>query len=73
MSMIKATTRLKDKRLERGLTQKQLAEKIGVSWRVVQHWERYGLGRAKASSVKKVADFFGCRMEDLLEQDGDCE
>lgn len=64
-------SRLKEKRTDLGLTQKQLAERARVSWRTVQVWESSGTATAKAGALKRVADVLGCNMEELV--DGELE
>lgn len=54
-------------RKKRKLTQKQLAEKIGIS---NQHISRYENGTLvpKADVLQKIADEFGVSMEYLMER-----
>ena len=52
-------------RIERGLTQAQLAERIGCPQSSVSRWEQSG----KAPGTKyliKIAEVFGCRLDELL-------
>lgn len=55
---------LKDRRLAAGLTQKRLADKIGVSLPTYQQWES---GRFWPTSVHlpQMASILGCTIEDL--------
>ena len=52
-------------RLEKGLTQKKLAEKIGVSTQAVSKWER-GLGCPDISLLPDLSRELGVMAEDLL-------
>lgn len=47
--------RLKEIRLEKGLTQKQLAQSLEVSPQMVLSWEK-GLRNPKESTLKKIAN-----------------
>jgi transcriptional regulator with XRE-family HTH domain len=51
-------------RLNQGLTQRQLAVACGVSLTVIQRLE--GDGGAHPRTAKKVADYFGVQVTDLL-------
>lgn len=53
------------KRIERGLTQEQLAAKIGVDYRVVGTWER-GEKSPRVGNLRKLATVLGCTMDELL-------
>lgn len=55
---------LRSERLNRGLTQRDLAAECGVSLPTVQRLE-IGLG-ATPSNAKKVADYFGIKVTDLM-------
>lgn len=64
---------LKKVRTEKGLSQAELAEKSGVNYRMIQKYE-YGekdLNKAKAETVCKLAKALGCRMEDLVDGEGE--
>ena len=51
-------------RKEKALSRKELAEKVGVSERVIYYYEN---GREpKASILKRLAQVLECRMEDLI-------
>lgn len=52
-------------RLAKGLTQKQLAEKLGCSTRTIYRWET-GLIRPSAQAMEKIAVALGCQTEDLI-------
>ena len=61
---------LKGIREERGLSQSQLAEKSGVSVRMVQYYEQGAkdLNKAAAATVRHLAQALDCRMEDLIDE-----
>jgi transcriptional regulator with XRE-family HTH domain len=61
--------RLKKARKSKNLTQKQLAESIGVNQKQYQHWER---GRAEPSfdKVKRLSYMLGINVEWLLYGNG---
>lgn len=58
-------TRLKELRKEKGLTQQQLAEKIGTTKLTVSNWEN-GKHIIKTSTAKKLAEYFNVNVEYLL-------
>lgn len=61
--------KLQTLRKREGLSQRQLAEKSGVSLRAVQQYEQRqkDINKAQASSLAAMARILGCRIEDLLE------
>jgi transcriptional regulator with XRE-family HTH domain len=56
--------KLKQARQRAGLTQAQLAEKVGCSQHHISRWEA-GL-EPKALTLKKLAQALGCSMDDLV-------
>ena len=58
-------TRLKELRLENNLSQQKLAEKIGVTQKAIDFWEK-GINEPKVSYVIKLAIFFGVSADYLL-------
>ena len=52
-------------RLEHGLTQRQLADKIGCQQKDVSRWEHGGRNPGAASLVK-LAAALGCTIDELL-------
>ncbi|MBN3053786.1 helix-turn-helix domain-containing protein [Pectobacterium brasiliense] len=52
-------------RKERGITQAELAEKLGVSQQTVQAWEA-GRRRIKVSSLPSVAQIFSVSLEEVF-------
>lgn len=63
------STKLQTRRLERGLTQAELAEASGVSLRAIQQYEQRqkSIDRARAISVYRLAQALDCHIEELLE------
>lgn len=55
---------IKTKRIERGLSQRQLAEKVGVAHVMVCHWE-HGYCLPNILNCWDLADFFGCTLDEL--------
>ena len=58
-------TRLKELRKEKGLSQKALANELGVHYRTLQNWEK-GETDIKLSQAKMLADYFGVSETYLL-------
>lgn len=56
---------LRQLRTERGLTQREIAERLFVSDKAVSKWER-GLGCPDISALDSIADLFGVPVETLL-------
>lgn len=65
MDQIKTGALIKQLRTQRGLTQKQLAERISVSDKAVSKWER-GNGCPDISLLSALADVFGTDIRALL-------
>ena len=57
---------LKQKRLELGLTQQQIADAMGTGRTTVAMWET-GASMPPASKLQKLAKILGCSMDDLFE------
>ena len=57
--------RIKELRLERNLTQSEVAKAIGTSQRNIGRWEN-GENEPAAVYVKALAEFFGVRADYLL-------
>lgn len=57
---------IRTRRLERGLTQRTLAERLNVTDRAVSKWER-GAGLPDVGTLNALARALGARVEDLLE------
>ena len=60
--------KLKLIRTSRGLTQKELARKSGVNFRMIQHYEQgdKDLNRAAVETVIKLAKALDCNITDLI-------
>ena len=60
---------LKHYRQKAGLTQPELAEKVGISHRTLQDYEQgqKPLEGARALTVLKMARILGCTVEDLID------
>ena len=57
--------RIKELRMARGLSQKQLAEAINVTQQVIALWES-GKHEPKASYIYKLAEYFGVTSDYLI-------
>jgi transcriptional regulator with XRE-family HTH domain len=56
---------LKSQRIRAGLTQKELAEKIGVTDRTIQNYERGTKNTARFEHVRALANIFGITTDEL--------
>lgn len=63
-------TRLKAMRQRQGYTQKEIARKAGVNFRMYQSYEQgyKDINHARIETVQKIATALGCGMEDILNQ-----
>lgn len=52
--------RIKDKRIENNLTMEELGKKLGVQKSAVHKWETGLVENIKQTTIKKMADIFGC-------------
>ena len=57
--------KIKAMRIKRGLTQKQLAELLGVKQQNVSDWER-GERSPSVKNLKKLAQILNCQIDDLV-------
>lgn len=59
---------IKERRIQKGLTQAELAEQTGLSVRLVQKYEQNAqdLNRVYAITIYRLAKALDCRYEDLL-------
>lgn len=62
--------RLRELRREKDLTQKQLAEKIGLSQQVVGYYENE-INQPSPDMLIRIADFFQCSIDYLLGREDD--
>lgn len=63
--MLSIGEKIKELRLEKGLTQMQLANKIGVSQKAVDYWER-NVNEPKASYIVALVNFFGISYDEFF-------
>lgn len=64
-------TKLKDLRIEKGLTRSKLAEASGIGERVVEAYEQ-GLRKidgAKIDTLFSLTSVLGCKISDIIEND----
>lgn len=57
--------KIKEMRIKRGLTQKQLAELLGVKQQNVSDWER-GERSPSVKNLKKLSEILNCQIDDLV-------
>ncbi len=57
--------RIKELRKDKSISQKTLGQKIGVSQKAIDYWER-GVNEPKASYIIALADYFGVSADYLL-------
>ena len=65
MDQIKIGGFLKDLRKEKGITQEQLAEKLGVSGRTISRWET-GNNMPDISLLVEIAEFFDVSIPEII-------
>lgn len=60
--------RLKELRIKKGITQVELAQRTGLSVRLIQKYEQnaQNLNQVYAITIYKLAKALGCSYEDLL-------
>lgn len=59
-------TIIKQARIEKGYTQEELAEKVGVKKSAVAKWENGRVSEIKRSNLKNLSDVLGIRPTQLL-------
>ena len=57
--------KIKDLRLERGLTKVQLAKELGVNKRTILRWEQDMMSMSLKNAVK-IAEFFEVSLDELV-------
>ena len=57
--------RIRELRKEKNISQKALGQKIGVSQKAIDYWER-GVNEPKASYIVAMAEFFDVSADYLL-------
>ena len=65
MDQLKVGALLKDLRKEKGITQEQLAEKLGVSGRTISRWET-GKNMPDISLLVEIAEFFDVSIPEII-------
>ena len=65
MDQIKAGAFLKDLRKDKGITQEQLAEELGVSGRTISRWET-GKNMPDISLLVEIAEFFDVSIPEII-------
>lgn len=61
--------RIKEIRKEWGLSQMELAERVGLSFQQIQKYEK-GLTRISVMRLKQISDALGVNIASFLEEDG---
>ena len=64
--MVNIGQRIKELRLEKGLSQMQLGKLIGVSQKAIDYWER-SVNEPKASYIIALVNFFGITFDEFFE------
>lgn len=57
--------KIKELRLEKGLSQEQLANAIGVSQKAIDYWER-NVNEPKASYIVAIVKYFGITYDEFF-------
>ncbi len=60
--------KIKELRVKAGLTQKDLADKLHVTYQAVSRWEK-GDAEPSISTMKEMCDILNCSIEELLEME----
>ena len=66
MDNVKTGKYIREQRIKKSLTQKELAERLDVEPQTVSKWER-GMGVPDTSLLVPLAKIFGVTVEDILE------
>ena len=64
--MVKLGEKIKELRIEKGLTQMQLAKLIGSSQKAIDYWER-SVNEPKASYIVAIVKVFGISFDEFFE------
>ena len=69
LGVIRVTTgqKIKEARKKAGLTQKELGQKLGLSFQAIAQWEN-DLRNPKFETLKKIADALGVNIDSLLDE-----
>ena len=57
---------LKDRRIKMGMTQKDLADKMNVTFQTISKWEN-DENEPDLATLKKLASLYGCSLDELLD------
>lgn len=68
--MVEISTRLESYRTERGLTQRQMANRLGVSWRTYRGWINRPTGGPAVPLLERLLDEWEGRVQSLVAADG---
>ena len=72
MNLIKSMTfpleTLKNKRVEKGITQTAIAENLGISLQFYSQIER-GINTLSYANALRIAEFLGCTTDELFKRD----
>ena len=60
-------TAIRRLREERGFSQQELAQALGVTQGAVSHWEN-GLRKPDIDDIVKIAQLFSCKVDDLIDK-----
>lgn len=64
-------SKLKEKRMETGLSQSQLANKAGINVRVLQHYEQKtkNFDHARMDRILKICLALNCKIDEIIENE----
>lgn len=65
MSISEIGRRLKKARLDAGLTQKEVAEKLGITYQAISNYER-GTNRVDTDTLTRLCNIYSIKISDLL-------
>jgi transcriptional regulator with XRE-family HTH domain len=60
-------TEIRRLREERGISQHELAQALGVTQGAVSHWEN-GVRKPDIDDIVKIAQLFNCKVDDLIDK-----
>lgn len=62
-------SKLKEKRMETGMSQSQLAEKAGINVRVLQHYEQMTkkFDHARMDRILRICLALNCKIDEVIE------
>lgn len=62
-------TKMQKVRVEKGLSQRELAARVGVSVKTIQFYEqrRRSIDSARLHTICKITDALGCKVVDIIE------